>query len=168
MLRESLCRLGSERRQSVAPCPDPGSRSVESYVKLADQYDLEAFQPDVNGRAPMFVHAQTTAAGLEELASFDFWDEDVRRFYVATDAGLCVAVFTPRRDIRFEPRLETTVIPWQDVAGVQMEITSEIGEDTVLCLKIAEPVFERSSRRDRDLKALAEFGKVCLLRHGRR
>lgn len=31
---------------------------------------------------------QLASAGFEELASFDFWDEDVRRFYAATDAGL--------------------------------------------------------------------------------
>jgi len=137
-------------------------------VKLTDLYDMDGFHHDVNDRAPVFVRDQLLSAGLEELASIDFWDEDVRRFLVATDAGLYEAVFTPRRDIRFEPKLKATITPWQDVRGVHVTIVSEIGDQTVVSLKIDEPGFERSSSRDRELKPLAEFGKVCLLRHGRR
>lgn len=136
-------------------------------MKLSEQYDLDAFQPDVNSRAPAFVREHLAAAGLEELASFDFWEEDVRRFYVATDAGLYVGAFTPRRDIRFDPKLEATVTPWRDVTGVQVAIATEIGEGTVVTVKILEPVFERFSDRERELKPLAEFGKVCLQRHRR-
>ena len=136
-------------------------------VKLSDQYDLDGFQQDVNWRAPAFVREQLVTTGLEELASIDFWDEDVRRFYAATEAGLYVGVFTPRRDIRFDPKLEATVTPWREVSGVRLAITTEVGEGTVVRLTIEEPVFERTSNRDRELKPLAEFGRVCLQRHGR-
>ena len=136
-------------------------------MKLTDLYDMDGFHHDVNARAPAFVRDHLVSAGLEELASIDFWDEDLRRFFVATDAGLYVAVFTPRRDIRFEPKLDATITPWQDVHGVHVTIVTEIGDQTVVSLKIDEPEFERSSSRDRELKPLTEFGKVCLLRHGR-
>lgn len=124
-------------------------------MKLSEQYDLDASQPDVNWRAPAFVREHLVAAGLKELASVDFWDEDVRRFYVATDAGMYVGVFTPRRDIRFDPKLEATVTPWRDVTGVQVAISTEVGEGTVVTVKIQEPVFERFSDRERLLKPLA-------------
>jgi hypothetical protein len=136
-------------------------------VKLTDLYDMNGFQHDVNARAPVFVRDHLALLGLEELASVDFWDEDLQRFFVATDAGLFVAAFTPRRDIRFEPKLEATITPWQDVRGVHVTIVSEIGDQTMVSLKIDEPESERSSSRDRELKPLAEFGKVCLLRQGR-
>ena len=86
-------------------------------MKLADLYDMDGFHHDVNTRAPAFVRDHLVSAGLEELAAIDFWDEDVRRFFVATDAGLYVAVFTPCRDIRFEPKLEATITPWQDATN---------------------------------------------------
>jgi hypothetical protein len=136
-------------------------------VKLADQYGVDGFHPDVNVRAPAMVRAQLATAGLEELASVDFWDVELRRFYVATDAGLYVGLFTPRRDIRFDPKLEATVTPWREVAGVHLGIRTELGEGTVFSIKIDEPPFERSAERDRELKPLAEFGKVCLERHGK-
>lgn len=136
-------------------------------MKLSEQYDLDTLQPDVNWRAPAFVREHLAAAGLEELATIDFWDEDVRRFYVATDAGMYVGVFTPRRDMRFDPKLEATVTPWRDVTGVQVAIATEVGEGTVVTVKIQEPAFDRFSDRERELKPLAEFGKVCLQRHGR-
>jgi len=157
---QQVYALGQRRRPSDEDL-EPGA------VKLTDLYDMDGFQHDVNARAPVFVRDHLVSIGLEELASIDFWDEDVRRFFVATDAGLYVAVFTPRRDIRFEPKLEATVTPWQAVHGVHVTIVSEIGDQTVVSLKIDEPEFERSSNRDRELKPLAEFGKVCLLRHGR-
>lgn len=135
-------------------------------MKLADQYVLEGFHHDVNDRAPAMVRDHLVATGLEELASLDFWDEDLRRFYVATHAGLYIGVFTPRRDIRFDPKLEATVTPWREVHGVGLAITTEMGEGTVITVKIEQPTFDRSSRRDRELKPLAEFGKVCLERHG--
>jgi len=143
------------------------TRRTDHAVKLSEQYDLDAFQQDVNWRAPAFVRDQLRAAGLEDLASVDFWDEDVRRFYVASDAGLYVGVFTPRPDIRFDPKLEATVTPWQNVSGVRLAVTTEMGDGTVVSVKIDEPAFERSTERDRELKPLAEFGKVCLQRHGR-
>jgi hypothetical protein len=134
-------------------------------LKLADLYNLDG-NLDVNDRAPRFVRDQLVNAGLDELASFDFWDEDVRRFYVATDAGLYVGVFTPRRDIRFEPRLEATVTSWSDVKGARISITGFVGDDVVLALRIDEPAFDRSSDRDRELRPLAEFGRLCLQRQG--
>ena len=57
--------------------------------------------------------------------------------------------------------------PWREVRGVGLAITTEMGEGTVLSVTIDEPPFERSSRRDRELRPLADFGKVCLQRHGR-
>jgi hypothetical protein len=134
-------------------------------VKLSDQYNLEAFQPDVNARAPAFVVAQLGAAGLKELAALDFWEGDVRLFWVATDAGIYLGTFSPRLDIRFDAKLEATLTPWQNVTGVRIGLMTEMGEETTLRLKIEEPAFERSAQRDRERKALAEFGKVCLLKH---
>jgi len=136
-------------------------------MKLADRYEVDGFHPDVNLRAPAMVRAQLATAGLQELASVDFWDGEVRRFYVATDAGLYVGLFTPRHDMRFDPKLEANVTPWREVAGVHLAIKTELGEGSVLSVKIAEPPFERSAERDRDLQPLAEFGKVCLERHGK-
>lgn len=135
-------------------------------MKLADRYNLDGYL-DVNDRAPIFVRDQLATAGLEELASVDYWDDDVRRFYVATDAGLYVGVFTPRRDIRFEPKLEATITPWSDVNGARISITGFVGDDMEVALKIDEPAFERSSDRDRELKPLAEFGRICLQRQGK-
>lgn len=114
-------------------------------MKLADRYEVDGFYPDVNVRAPAMVRAQLATTGLEELASVDFWDGEVRRFYVATDAGLYVGHFTPRQDIRFDPKLEATVTPWREVAGVHLAIKTELGERSVLSVKIAEPQFERSA-----------------------
>jgi hypothetical protein len=134
-------------------------------LKLAELYNFDVLL-DVNDRAPRFVRDQLASAGLEELASFDFWDEEVRRFYVATSAGLYVGVFTPRRDIRFEPKLEATVTSWSDVKGARISITGFVGDDIVVALKIDEPAFDRSSDRDRELTTLAEFGLLCLRRQG--
>jgi hypothetical protein len=49
----------------------------------------------LNARAPAFVRDHLASAGLEELPSIDFWDDDVWRFFVITDAGLYIGVFTP-------------------------------------------------------------------------
>lgn len=38
-----------------------------------------------------------------------------------------------------------TITPWQDVRGVLVTIVSEIGDQTVVSLKIDEPALERSS-----------------------
>lgn len=57
-------------------------------MKLTDLYDMDGLHHDVNARAPVFARDQLLSAGLEELASIDFWDEDVRHFFVAKDAGL--------------------------------------------------------------------------------
>jgi hypothetical protein len=135
-------------------------------LKLADLYNLDGTL-DVNDRAPSFVQDQLVSAGLEELASFDFWDEEVWRFYVATDAGIYVGIFTPRHDFRFEPKLEATVVPWSDVKGARISITGFVRDESAVGLKIDEPAFEHLSERDRELKPLAEFGRICLQRQGK-
>jgi hypothetical protein len=86
---------------------------------------------------------------------------------VAIDAGLYVGVFTPRRDIGFEPKLDATVIPWSAVKGTQVSITGFVGDDIALTVKIDDPAFERSTDRDRDLQPRAALGRTCLQRQGK-
>lgn len=116
-------------------------------MKLTDLYDMDGFHHDVNARAPAFVRDHLVSAGLEELASIDFWDDDVRRFFVATDAGLYIGVFTRVVISALNPSLRGTVwsgLPTQQLGAVydEAQIADQIARHVGLAANLALVVTE--------------------------
>jgi hypothetical protein len=61
-------------------------------MRLSERYALDR---DIGfDRSPRIVAEHLETAGLTELATFDIYEDEVRRYYVATDAGLYVGTYT--------------------------------------------------------------------------
>jgi hypothetical protein len=108
------------------------------------------------------------AIGLDEIASFDAQDSDERRFYVATAAGLYVATFKPRKDMRDDPKLDAELLAWADVRGARWFAAGFVDDGLSLTVKIDHPEFDHSATRNREIRALAQFGIECMNRQGGR
>lgn len=107
--------------------------------------------------------------GVTDLATYHAFHGDGREeFYVATDAGLYVARYTPRADPASERKLEGELTPWIDVAGARIiTVGFTTGtEGATLTVSIAEPDMTATVPGHRDQKPLADFAAIVMRRQG--